>query len=205
MNNDLEKLFYQDVREKKTISSGAAKKKGRRGLVGKMVTPADFSGKDYQEAGEMVAYSISDLLCRLDDSPTLKSVLLAKLDEEHRGYRGAIEKTLDGLSEVLRSFLETLAIELNHLQARVETIETKVDTAPTRRHRIRWANDSVTIRHQVLDRLRSLSREGKEINTRTIREEAPGLLRWLYGKKAVFRGVGELLEAYREEPPAPPA
>ncbi len=205
MHNDLEKLFYQDVREKKTTSTGATKKKGRRGLVGKMVMPADFSGKDYQEAGELVSYSISELIGHLDDSPTLKSVLLTKLDEEHHGYRGAIEKTIDGLTQILRQLLNNVAAELNQLHHRVETVEAKLDSAPTRRRRIRWASDPVTIRGQVLERLRLLAREGKEINTRTIREEAPGLLRWLYGKKAVFSGVGELLEAYREgSPPSAP-
>ncbi|MBM7865358.1 hypothetical protein GTO89_01065 [Heliobacterium gestii] len=65
--------------------------------------------------------------------------------------------------------------------------------------RIRWGTTDEEIRHTVFEQLRSLEEKGKEITITTIKTEVPSMMRYVYGEKALFKGIGELLEEYRSE------
>ncbi|MHB0886546.1 MAG: hypothetical protein ACYC41_11780 [Bacillota bacterium] len=225
MDDDIRRIFEQEIREKKVSARGASKKKGRRGLVGKMVTPADFSGREYRKPGDLSAFNFNDFITKLSQAPTLKEVLLARMDEEHKNYRQATERTIDAVAELVKVIVEPIAHALWETIDRVEVVETALASTglaevkerrarggagrraggesgsagagagsaggPTvvASSRIRWGATPGQIRPVVAQQLQRLCAEGKNIDTKTIRAEVPSLLKWLYGKKAVFSGL----------------
>lgn len=230
MSNEIEKLFYEEVREKKSAAMGVHNRTGKRGLVGKMVTPADFSGRDYREARNVAAFNIVDIVQKLQEAPALKSVLLSKMDEEYRTYRNAIEKTLEAVGEVVRLSIEALAEEVKILSGRVAELEAMIATgiphepkngfgvqaapAPKKMsalgtpRRIRWGSTPAEIKATAFRIISDWVAKGEDINVHTIKTRCPSMLRWLYGKKAVFDGLKGLVEEFRgqeggQEAPAP--
>ncbi len=230
MEEDIRRLFEQEVREKRVSARGAQKKKGRRGLVGKMLTPADFSGREYRKPGDMNSFNITDLLTKLSQAPTLKEVLLSKMDEEYKTYRLATERTIDAVAEVVKMALEPMAQQLWMALDRVDHIEATLAgaglcevkerrarngsarrAAPARETaaapaqtsaRIRWGSTPAEIRTIVAQQLQRLHAEGKNIDTKTIRAEVPSMLKWLYGKRAVFDGLEDAKRSSGVMPPA---
>jgi len=252
VGEDIRRIFEQEVREKKLSARGAQKKRGRRGLVGKMLTPADFAGREYRRPGNLSAFNITDLITKLSQAPTLKEVLLSKMDEEYKNYRLATEKTIDAVAEVVRMGFEPLARELGAALDRLDELEAVVAAAglteadlpaaglpaadlpasglpgtstpasagPVARARrtpngspraasaagagnpvaapsarIRWGSTPAEIRSIVARQLQRLNAEGKNIDTKTIRAEVPSMLKWLYGKRAVFDGLEDAKRA----------
>ncbi|MBC9785184.1 hypothetical protein H1S01_11755 [Heliobacterium chlorum] len=59
---DIERLYYQDLREKKTTATGVRGRASRLGRVGSMVMPSDrLSGRekrDYRRPGPLITYSL---------------------------------------------------------------------------------------------------------------------------------------------------
>lgn len=224
MSNEIEKLFYEEVREKKTAAMGVHNRTGKRGLVGKMVTPADFSGRDYREARNLSAFNILDIVQKLQEAPALKSVLLSKMDEEYRTYRNAIEKTIEAVGEIVRFSIEALIVEINHLSARVAELESQdpsgLPSAPRNgpgvqppatpskmgplggSRRIRWGSTPPEIKATAFRIVSDWVTQGEDLNIHTIKTRCPSMLRWLYGKKAVFDGLKGLVEEFqgRETP-----
>ncbi|MGE5590806.1 MAG: hypothetical protein ACM3ZA_09365 [Bacillota bacterium] len=123
MSENYEKLFYEEVREKRTAATGVHGLKGKRGLVGKMVTPADVSPRSYKAARDLGSFNVVDFLKRLSEAPGLKSVLLQKMDEEYKSYRLATERTLDAVAELLYIALEPLRDTLQEMDGRLTTLE----------------------------------------------------------------------------------
>ncbi|MEW6724188.1 MAG: hypothetical protein AB1331_04595 [Bacillota bacterium] len=219
MTEDIGRLFASEVREKRITASGVNGRTGKTGRIGKMVTPADLIGADYKAAVDGPNYSFLALLKKLNESPALKSVLMERLDQEHRNYRLAIERTLDAVGEIMLNALEPVTQQLDDLTARVSRLEQsplaetadvndpaefgaldadlELEGTRTASGRIRWGKTPEEIRHRVLEELRRLEREGKEVCIKTLREELPSCLRWLYGKTAVFNGLGDAKEAMK--------
>ncbi|MTV48685.1 hypothetical protein GJ688_06795 [Heliobacillus mobilis] len=63
--------------------------------------------------------------------------------------------------------------------------------------RIRWGNTDDEIRNTVFEQLKALEERGKEITITTIKAEVPSMMRYVYGERALFKGIGDLLEEYR--------
>lgn len=209
MQENMEKVFYEEVREKKTVASGVRGKKGKKGQVGKMITPADISGREYREPKDLPAFNVYDFIHKLHEAPTLKSVLLGRMDEEYQNYRRATEHTLDAVAEILQLALEPVynemtAIrqrleELAHLQANGHGQHPSLTLSPlhsgedvlvaNRKKRIRWGSNPDDIRETVFAQLRQLVMAGEEISTETIKQRVPSMLRWIYGDRAVFDGI----------------
>lgn len=126
MSENYEKLFYEEVREKRTAATGVHGLKGKRGLVGKMVTPADVSPRSYKAARDLGSFNVIDFLKRLSEAPGLKSVLLQKMDEEYKSYRLATERTLDAVAELLYMALEPLRDTLQELDGRLTILEAQL-------------------------------------------------------------------------------
>lgn len=131
MSENYEKLFYEEVREKRTAATGVHGLKGKRGLVGKMVTPADVSPRSYKAARDLGSFNMVDFLKRLSEAPALKSVLLQKMDEEYKSYRLATERTLDGVAELLSMALEPLRDTLLEMDGRLAALESMATGAST--------------------------------------------------------------------------
>lgn len=219
---ELEKLFYQDMREKRVSASGARHKKGKRGRVGRVVTPADLAGPEYRQGGQTLSYNITDLVGVLSQSPALKDALLARLDEEYRTYRLAIERTVEAVNQLLGAALASTGRRLEELESRLAALEGGLgegepvrgpamtatapglgqvgEAAPPRpaRKRIRWGNTPEEIKSTTFRVLDGLQRSGERITVGLIRSRTPSMMRWLYGEKAVFAGLKGLLEEYRQ-------
>lgn len=216
MGDEFEKLFYEEVREKRTAASGVHGLKGKRGLVGKMVTPADFSPRSYKAARDLGSFNVMDFLKRLSEAPALKSVLLQKMDEEYKSYRMATERTLDAVVELLHMALEPMQSALEDLSSRLERLEQneglgmgdarregrggRTQTAPAQseptqaKPRIRWGASADEIRRTVRTHARRLLEQGQELTVSNIQKQVPSMLRYLYGEKAVFAGLKGLIQ-----------
>ncbi len=127
MKEPIEQIFYEEVREKKTAAAGVHGKKGKKGRVGKMVTPADISSRDYREARDLPSFNVYDFIHKLHEAPTLKNVLLARMEEEYRAYRQATEKALDAMAEVVQLGVDPLYKEVARLQQSVEELAGRVE------------------------------------------------------------------------------
>ncbi|MHB9145897.1 MAG: hypothetical protein ACYC5Y_11250 [Symbiobacteriia bacterium] len=223
MDDNYEKLFYEEVREKRTTASGVHGLKGKRGLVGKMVTPADLSPRSYKAAKDLGSFNVVDFLQKLAEAPGLRSVLLGKMDEEYRNYRLATEKTLDAVAELLFMALEPLRETLLTLDARLARLEGRDPSLPmagppanpaspakragparladepaqprraSGKPRIRWGSTEEEIRQTVRARARALLQEGQALTVSNIQKQVPSMLRYLYGEKAVFPGLKGLI------------
>lgn len=209
MQENVEKVFYEEVREKKTAAGGVRGRKGKKGQVGKMITPADIAGQEYREARDLQSFNIYDVLHKLQETPTLKSVLLARMDEEYKNYRQATERTLDAVAEIVQLGLEPLYREMETLRQRVDDLASRfaqdagrmsaspVASLPSdasvlarvRKKRIRWGSSPDDVRETVFAQLRALVAAGEEISTETIKQRVPSMLRWIYGERAVFEGI----------------
>lgn len=207
MQEQVDQIFLEEIREKKTVAGGVRGKKGKTGRVGKMITPADVAGREYREARDLPAFNVYDFMHKLQEAPTLKSVLLARMDEEYQNYRRATEKTLDAVSEILQLGLDPVYRELGKVHERLNALlgeggEWQDDgeggrprgaaapgEAQARKKRIRWGSTPEDIRETVFSQLNELVERGEEISTETIKEHVPSMLRWIYGDRAVFEGI----------------
>jgi len=238
---DVQKLFYEDMQEKRASASGARHKKGKQGRVGRMVTPSDLSGPEYRQASETLSYNLNDLVGLLGQSPALKEVLLSRLDEEYRHYRLAIERTVQAVNDLVGASVHRVAGEIAELRQQVASLQAAVgqgarqpgrramgairvveggaippaaggNTAETvatcrpvkrrpeagRTRRIRWGNTPEEIKSTSFQVLQRLEQDGGRITVGVIRSQAPSMMRWLYGEKAVFSGLKGLLEEYQQ-------
>lgn len=228
MQENVEKVFYEEIREKKTVAGGVRGKKGKKGQVGKMITPADIAGREYREPRDLPTFNVYDFIHKLHEAPTLKSVLLARMDEEYKNYRQATERTLDAVAEIVQLGLEPVCREMAAVRQRLDQIagllaDEGYQGAPlkftplpsgedsavmTRKKRIRWGSSPDDVRETVFAQLRELVAAGEEISTETIKQRVPSMLRWIYGDRAVFAGIEglrrEFLQAAGEQVPAEP-
>jgi hypothetical protein len=62
--SEVEKMLISDIREKKKASSGVHHRTGKRGHVGKMLTPVDFMSRkekyNYRKGGKILSYNLYD-------------------------------------------------------------------------------------------------------------------------------------------------
>ncbi|HLO12793.1 MAG TPA: hypothetical protein VK190_11325 [Pseudoneobacillus sp.] len=62
--NSIEKMFHDDIRQKKITGSGIHSRTGKRGYVGKMMFPTDFMTRkekyNYRKAGKIVTTNLYD-------------------------------------------------------------------------------------------------------------------------------------------------
>lgn len=207
MQEQVDQIFLEEIREKKAVAGGVRGKKGKQGRVGKMITPADVAGREYREARDLPTFNVYDFMHKLQEAPTLKSVLLARMDEEYQNYRRATEKTLDAVSEILQLGLEPVYRELGKVHERLNAVLGEAEAWPAdgvdgrphggaapgeaqaRKKRIRWGSTPEDIRETVFSQLNELVERGEEISTETIKEHVPSMLRWIYGDRAVFEGI----------------
>lgn len=210
MKENVNQIFYEEIREKKTTATGVHGKKGKSGKVGKMMMPADLSGREYREARDLPGFNVYDFMQKLQEAPALKAVLLDRMDDEYRHYRQATEKALDAVAEVVKLGIEPLWTEVEALRERVAALAPLVEgkgagpvvaqaggagrpalarQATAGRKRIRWGSEPMAIRGTVFEQLRQLLNEGEEISTEVIKQRIPSMLRWIYGQKAVFDGI----------------
>ncbi|MEW6398245.1 MAG: hypothetical protein AB1503_03635 [Bacillota bacterium] len=224
---DAEKLFYQDMREKRVSAAGARHKKGKKGRVGRVVTPSDVSGPEYRQGGQTLSYNVTELVGVLSQSPALKEALLGRLDEEYRTYRLAIERTVEAVNQLLGAALQSTHRQVHELANRVQALENVLAEdrgmaygvdgpavadpleemaggshrgAPGRpaRKRIRWGSTPEEIKSTTFRVLEGLQKSGERITVGLIRARTPSMMRWLYGEKAVFAGLRGLMEEYQQ-------
>jgi hypothetical protein len=68
---DIEKVFNEDIKEKRIIASGVYSKTGKRGYVGKMLFPSDLMNRKekyrYRKAGKVVVYNMYDTIMSFEE------------------------------------------------------------------------------------------------------------------------------------------
>jgi len=85
---DFNKLFYQDVREKKRIGSNIHKAKGKRGYVGKLYLTSDLlkgkAKRQYKQNGKVVTWNMYDTIMDYSEFMELEESQQKKTLEEYR-------------------------------------------------------------------------------------------------------------------------
>ena len=75
--SNIEKLFYDEVREKKKTASGVHHKTGKNGYVGNMRFPSDIMSRSekmrYRKAGKVVTTNIFDEILPIDEFEQLET------------------------------------------------------------------------------------------------------------------------------------
>lgn len=213
MTEEIHELFTSEVREKRLAANGIHHKKGRRGLVGTMITPADLAGEEYRSAGNIEEFHLDDLIARIESSPTLKDLITHRMDDQYRQYRQATEDTLNLVTSIVSEALHRFESETLHLKQRLQFLEGRLADLPpavdgnpftyplnwSPSKRIRWGSSQEEIKATIFQHLQRLQASGKPICVETIKLEVPGMLRWLYGEKAVFKGLKGLHQEYRKQ------
>ncbi|MDI3299269.1 MAG: hypothetical protein QJR08_08880 [Bacillota bacterium] len=159
-----------------------------------------------QEVAERKPQTVDPLLLlrTLEETPALKRVLLARMEEEFQSYRLAVERTLDAVADLLRATVGPLTERVAHVERRVERLEQGGSAgvealSPRARQRIRWGSSPEEIRRTVFRQIDLLQARGRELTTETIKAEVPSLLRWIYGERALFDGMEGLRRAYESQ------
>lgn len=66
------------------------------------------------------------------------------------------------------------------------------------RRRIRWGSSPDTVRDTVFAQLSGLVDDPDLVSTELIKQRIPSMLRWIYGERAVFKGIEGLRREFRE-------
>jgi hypothetical protein len=74
--SEIEKAFYEDIREKKKAASGVHSRTGKRGYVGKMLFATDFMSRkekyNYRKAGRVMTSNMYDEIITIEDFEQLE-------------------------------------------------------------------------------------------------------------------------------------
>ncbi|MBC9783585.1 hypothetical protein H1S01_03535 [Heliobacterium chlorum] len=73
-----------------------------------------------------------------------------------------------------------------------------VEPVKVKPNRIRWGSTEEEIKNTIFEQLRLLEEHGKEITVTNIKEDVPSMMRFLYGKDALFQGINALIEEYEQ-------
>ncbi|QGG49386.1 hypothetical protein [Heliorestis convoluta] len=133
-------------------------------------------------------------------SEEMMQAALEPLHKELQAIRGQVE--------TIKTMAQPQVQDKEHYQESEQKAQEKKSTPRGRnnrkkeekstRSRIRWGNTEEEIRKTVFEQLQSLESRGKEITITTIKTEVPSMMRYVYGDKALFKGIGELMEEYEE-------
>lgn len=120
---DLEKLFNEDVKEKKTAARGVRNRASRTGKISKVNLPSDFLGSEYKRSTKPVSFSVDDVLYILQETPTLKELLMQRLDAEYQNYALAISRTIDAVARIQERALEAVLVRIDAIQSDLRYLE----------------------------------------------------------------------------------
>jgi len=121
--DEISGLFEQDRREKARAAQGAKHRASRTGKVGKLRMPADFLGKEYSKSSRPVSFTVEELLQMLQDTPTIKQLLLERLETEYQNYKLAIQQTVDTVYKITELALYSVQDELAEIRQEVREMK----------------------------------------------------------------------------------
>jgi hypothetical protein len=124
--DEITSLFEQDRREKTKAAQGAKHRASRTGKVGKLRMPADFLGKDYSKSSRPVSFTVEELLRMLQDTPTIKQLLLERLEMEYQNYKLAIQQTVDSVYKITELALYSIQDELAEIRQEMDDIKSRL-------------------------------------------------------------------------------
>ncbi|QGG47556.1 hypothetical protein [Heliorestis convoluta] len=64
--------------------------------------------------------------------------------------------------------------------------------------RIRWGSTEEEVKKTVFEKLNDLENQGLEISVNNIKSHYASMMRYIYGKEAIFKGIGALLDEYED-------
>ncbi len=145
-------------------------------------------------------------------APTLAEGLLARMDEEYRTYRQTVRQAVEAVEELIRTDLRALRVEVAEVRARLEALEARLAGAPLApsvaavplpageqaRRRIKWGASPEAVRETVFAQLAAMVEDPDQVSTELIKQRIPSMLRWIYGERAVFKGIEGLRREFRE-------
>ncbi len=123
-DNEIARIFREEVAEKKRAGRGVFRKTGKRGYVGTMRMP---SSKEEQKAGPVESYNINKIIDFVNNSDVLKALILERLDLEHFNYKKALSDSFDGIVDIVRIALGVIMDEIIALNLDLEELREEIN------------------------------------------------------------------------------
>lgn len=218
--DEIATLLEQDTKEKSRTAQGAKHRATRTGKVGKMRMPADFLGKEYSRSSKPVSFSVEDMLYTLQETPTIKQLLLERLETEYQNYKLAIERTMDAVFKVTEQALLAVQEQINSLQREllqqknlIQDLEYRQRTAPGgspasgsgKPKRQGRKRSPLEMKEHVFGKMAQMEAGEQELTLENILHFFPGVTYYLYTLK-LWSGIQEMLAEYhlcKSEQPNP--
>lgn len=195
--DETRQVFFEDLAEKKSTARGARHRASRTGKLGKVNLPADFLGAAYTKSSRALSFSVDDVLYMLQETPTLKELLMQRLDAEYEHYKLAIERTLDAVARIQETALSAVLNRIQVLEEEILTLKNKKLTAE-RPLSLRAGRKSLNeIRNYVFPRIAVILEQNEKPGLKAVTEAFPGIRYYIYHLK-VWPGFQEMLADFRE-------
>ncbi len=205
LSENISKIFYEDVAQKRQAASGARYKTGKRGCVGKMSLPSDYDPA-VRKSSLVETFTVDELLKKLKDSEHLQNLLLERLDKDYQTFRLAIREVSGELTRVFTDAAEQMLQMIRNLETRVSQMESSIQTwqghpevleeKAIKVKRNTWGATPSEMRTNIFLTLKQMEDQQQEISMKTIKTFYPSLCYWLYGNNALFSGFKDLKRQY---------
>ncbi|MEW6663102.1 MAG: hypothetical protein ACOY9Y_03270 [Bacillota bacterium] len=209
MLDEITSLFEQDRREKAKAAQGAKHRASRTGKVGKLRMPADFLGKDYSKSSRPVSFTVEELLRMLQDTPTIKQLLLERLEAEYQNYKLAIQQTVDTVYKITELALYSVQEELQELRQEVQDMKSRLHSlqsygearpgrfqqGPALIHGSGRGRSPEQMKEHVFKKIDQMQSLGLNICLENVLNYFPGATYYLYTLK-LWQGCQEMFDEY---------
>ncbi|MZP30373.1 hypothetical protein GTO91_11685 [Heliobacterium undosum] len=146
----------------------------------------------FQLAQDLVNRALEPVMNELTSVRQALEELKATVKEESERQASAAEAAAEAASEAVETTIEL--VDEAPRRGRRRKVAEPVAVKPAR---IRWGSSEDEIKATIFEQLRLLEERGKEITVTNIKEEVPSMMRFLYGKDAMFQGINALIEEYQ--------
>ncbi|KAB2952594.1 hypothetical protein F9B85_07985 [Heliorestis acidaminivorans] len=159
----------------------------------KALQKLDEEHQRYRQVLE-ATYALSEEMMQATLEPLHKELIAIREQIESIKTTALSQEKIEVTERALEN--EKKEQEEKRSSARVRGNRKKEERSP--KSRIRWGNTDEEIRKTVFEQLHSLEQKGKDITITTIKSEVPSMMRYVYGDKALFKGIGDLMDEYKD-------
>ena len=128
---DIEKIFNDDIKNKKNIRKGVFNKTGKTGKIGTVRFPKHEKGET--KPITLAQYNMNDIVKLINENSTLKEMVMSELDISYMEYRNNINRVFDQIMEVYkRGIEEEISKRINKaiipLEKRINELENVINS-----------------------------------------------------------------------------
>ncbi|MDK2986032.1 MAG: hypothetical protein PWQ96_1675 [Clostridia bacterium] len=215
LNENIEKIFTQDSKDKKQIAYGAKHMASRTGRIGSIKMPSDFAGKEYKKNSEIISYKIDEIIEMISQTPFLKSLILEKMDLDYQHFRSALETTIDNIFNINHQVLQAMLTELDNVKKEIQDTKSNISSDNIlntdnlsyetsdeiiAKKEFKKASNAKSIKEckeRVFERLKETEEAGIRMTSNNVLKRHPVINYYLY-KQKLWNGYKEMITEYNE-------